>query len=105
MGFLDDLFEGGHRRGQGHGRGHDDDDHEHGHDDRWGPNNQGPGPFNRVTGATTLCGGCKAPVAMLPGFRFCPYCGGGLNVSPTCGNCGAQAVPGAAFCPSCGTKV
>jgi hypothetical protein len=106
MGFLDDLFEGGHRR-QGRGRWSDDDDdhgHDHGHDDRQWPAGAPQTDTGRVQGPAALCPKCSVPVGMMPGFRFCPYCGAGLNIEPTCRGCGAKMVNGAAFCHACGAR-
>jgi hypothetical protein len=99
MSFLEDLFEG---RRHGHRGGHGDhDDH---HDDHYrGPEYQprcGPSPGAPLT----ACGQCRTPVSMLPGYRFCPYCGGSLATTPVCPGCGAARTPGAAFCAGCGAK-
>ena len=98
MSFLEDLFEGrkhGYRGGHGH---HDD------HDDRY----RAPEPLPRYgpppSAPQTACGQCRTLVAMMPGFRFCPYCGGSLATTPVCAACGAARTPGAAFCQGCGTR-
>jgi hypothetical protein len=102
MSFLEDLFEG--RRGGHHGQ-HGDHGHGH-HDDR---DYRGPYPANAPVlpegrAPQVACGRCQAPVVVLPGFRFCPYCGGPLSAASACSNCGAVRTPGAAFCASCGVK-
>ncbi len=97
MSFLEDLFEG-RRHGQHGGHGYHDD-----HDDRY----RGMEPQPRYAPPSPppiTCGQCRATVAMLPGFRFCPYCGGALTPS-ACPGCGIARVPGATFCAGCGTKL
>lgn len=100
MSFLEDLFEGRHG---GHGR-HGSHDHD---DDHWGRHDYGRDPRQApadVGRSQIACGRCQAPVVVLPGFRFCPYCGGPLTTASTCSGCGAVRAPGAAFCPGCGTR-
>lgn len=101
MSVFEDLFEGRkHRRGY-EDYGHDGHDR-HGHDhEREYPPAQAPGP----PAPATSCGGCQARVVLMPGFRFCPYCGGRLAGQTTCPGCGASRVEGAAFCPACGTRL
>jgi hypothetical protein len=101
MSFLEDLFEGRNRGHRGGHDGHDGDHHdghyrEPDHRPRYGPSPGAP---------ATVCGQCRAPVAMLPGYRFCPYCGGSLAATSACTGCGAARVTGAAFCGTCGAKV
>ncbi len=101
MSFFEDLFEG---RRSGHHGHHGDHGHHDDHDHR------GPYPTNAPViptanhGPHVACGRCQAPVVVLPGFRFCPYCGGPLATAPVCSGCGAARTPGAAFCASCGAK-
>ncbi len=102
MSFFEDLFEG--RRGGHHDRHrpydhHDDDDHRH-QGYRTGP----PPMPTEARAPQVACGRCQAPVVVLPGFRFCPYCGGQLASAAVCAGCGAVRAPGAAFCASCGGK-
>ncbi len=103
MSFFEDLFEG--RRGGHHGH-HGN----HGHDHHGGHDHPGPYPSNAPVvaagsrGPQVACGRCQAPVVVLPGFRYCPYCGGQLATAPVCAGCGAVRAPGAAFCASCGAK-
>jgi hypothetical protein len=101
MSLFEDFFEG-RRRNHGYdGYGHDGHER-HGHEyGREYPPAQGPG----IPATTATCGGCKAPVALMPGFRFCPYCGGRLAGQAACPGCGAARAEGAAFCPGCGTKL
>ncbi len=105
MGFFEDLFEGrrgGHHGGySGDGRHHDHhDEHDH-HGAYRGPD---PHPPSETRGPQTACGRCQAPVVVLPGFRFCPYCGAALTPASACSSCGAVRVPGAAFCSGCGAR-
>jgi hypothetical protein len=97
MGFFEDLFEGGHRRRMDHHDHHRSDDHlGYGHAyERQTP----PAPP-----AVTACPSCRATLALAPGFRFCPECGGRLG-SSSCRSCGMAAQPGAAFCQGCGAKL
>ncbi len=101
MSFLEDLFDG-RRHGRRDGHGHGDD-----HDDYYrAPESlprYGPGPVPAVP--PIMCGQCRAPVAIMPGYRFCPYCGGSLAVVPVCPGCGTARTPGAAFCAGCGAKL
>jgi hypothetical protein len=97
MSFFEDLFEG---RKRGHHGGHD-------HDNDWDRHDYGRDPLTRPansSGPQVACGGCRTPVVVLPGFRFCPYCGGPLATSSTCPGCGIVRAAGAAFCPGCGTR-
>ena len=101
MSFLEDLFEG-RRHGQRGGYDHHDD---HGSGDYYRPRGPQPNYEPDPRAPQTACGQCRAPVAVLPGFRFCPYCGGPLTATPTCPGCGAARVAGAAFCAGCGAKL
>ena len=103
MGMLEDMFEGSRKRGFGRGRDHHDDD-DHGFD-HGRPQAEWQGGMSQAQFPSTSCAGCRATVAMMPGFRFCPYCGGALSVEPSCRACGAKAVAGAAFCHGCGAKM
>jgi hypothetical protein len=109
MSFFEDLFEGrrgGHHGGYGHRDQHGDRD-EHGdydhHDSYRAPDSLRVPVETR--GPQITCGRCQAPVAVLPGFRFCPYCGGPLSAPASCPACGVTRVAGAAFCAGCGTKL
>ncbi len=106
MSFFEDLFEG--RRGGHRGHHGDHGDHGHGHHDdhdyagRYLTN--APVVPAGTRGPQVACGRCQASVVVLPGVRFCPYCGGQLSTAPVCAGCGAVRAPGAAFCASCGAK-
>jgi RNA polymerase subunit RPABC4/transcription elongation factor Spt4 len=100
MSFLEDLFEG-RRQGYRGGHGHHGDDHDdHNRVPEYQPR-YGPIP----AAAQAACPQCRTLVSMLPGYRFCPYCGGSLATTPVCAGCGTARTPGAAFCPGCGAKL
>jgi RNA polymerase subunit RPABC4/transcription elongation factor Spt4 len=104
MSLLEDLFDG-RRHGAYRSHGHHDD----GHDDRDHNYDGVPGRHAATPADARVpqssCSGCETIVPLLPGYRFCPYCGSGLKPLRACATCGAVRTPGATFCPSCGAKL
>jgi hypothetical protein len=103
MSFFEDLFEG-RRHGGYRGHGHNDDHDHHDHEYDRVPVPRASAPVD-TRGPQSSCTRCETAVPLLPGYRFCPYCGGGLKPSLACATCGAVRTPGATFCSGCGAKL
>ena len=63
-----------------------------------------PGGRTDDSDARASCRWCKAELPARANLRFCPFCGGDVNVVP-CPHCGEELEAGWRFCVACGTAV
>ena len=77
-----------------------------------GPPANNPGGFFQIPGGTMQqdrepsvgeCPHCHSELKRWT--RFCPECGGALEMLPVCPSCGARVIEGMKFCSTCGARL